>query len=44
MSEIISSQRLLELSKTLCAEDVQEDKNLFEMADLKEFRHSAILG
>lgn len=36
--------RLLDMSATLCSEQAEADKNLFEMANLKEYRHSAILG
>ena len=37
-------ENLLALCKSLLDSDVPLDKNLFEMASLKEFRHSAILG
>lgn len=35
---------LLDMSAALCTEQAEADKNLFEMANLKEYRHSAILG
>ena len=35
---------LLEMSDKLCGDDGQTDKNLFEMANFKEYRHSSILG
>lgn len=35
---------LLEMGGALSDGDEQTDKNLFEMANLKEYRHSAILG
>ena len=35
---------LLEMGKKLSEVNIQTDKNLFEMANLKEYRHSAILG
>lgn len=44
MSETPKLTELLGLSDRLCAKDAREDKNLFEMADLEEFRHSSILG
>lgn len=37
-------ENLMALYKSLLGSDVPLDKNLFEMASLKEFRHSAILG
>ena len=40
----IRLDELLELGKRLCKEFENEDKNLLEMVDIKEFRHSAILG
>jgi hypothetical protein len=35
---------LLEISRKLCDDNYENDKNLFEMANIKEYRHSAILG
>ena len=35
---------LLKMSDKLCRDDEQADKNLFEMANFKEYRHSSILG
>lgn len=40
----LDCQKLGELYTAVCAGGVQDDKNLFEMASLKEYRHSAILG
>lgn len=37
-------ENLMALCKSLLGSNVPLDKNLFEMASLKEFRHSAILG
>lgn len=43
-TDYIGTDCLLEMSDRLCAGCEQVDKNLFEMANLKEYRHSAILG
>lgn len=37
-------EELLDMSRKLSGGDEPFDKNLFEMANLKEYRHSAILG
>ena len=44
MSSDLKIKEFLEMGKKICDGSDAVDKNLFEMANLKEYRHSAILG
>ncbi len=43
-NQTMNKSELLKLSNTICAGNIREDMNLFDMASFKEFRHSAIIG